>query len=174
MTNFAEKYLDKGLVYDFDLTPADVPSIAAAHERGINCTLLARFVIEDLYEYKLPEHLLCTEMFFDNEHLVRSDAVEAGTLQAGDLVWFGRAASKESVDQFQPQYDTTGQLTNWRQLAINHVGVATGNFTGGSPAILHAVERENVTVWPIDRFKTIPRYSVIWGVSRLKIATVTD
>jgi hypothetical protein len=169
-TNFAERYLDDRLVYDFNLTPAQVPSLEDAYLRGINCTLLARFVQQDLYDYALPAHLMCTEMFYDTEHFTKTNAVEHEALQPGDLVWFGRSASQQLVDEFVPIYNAAGQLTNWRHLPVNHVGIATGETSANGPVILHAVEKENVTLWPIEQFKDVRRYSVVWAVSRLKIA----
>lgn len=168
--NFSERYLgDNRLVYNFDLTPKDVPSLAQAYLRGINCTLLARFVQEDLYNYKLPDELMCTEMYFDTKHFYRTNPE---SLRAGDLVWFGRLDSKQTVNEFIPEYNKSRQLLNWKQLPINHVGIATGETSDQGPVILHAIEQENVTLWPIERFRDVRRYSVVWGASRLKIAEV--
>lgn len=166
-TNFAERYLNNGWVYDFNLTPADVPNFEAAGAQGINCYLLARIAIQDFYGVSLPDQLRCTEMFYDTSYLERTP-YDASRLRSFDLVWFGRAGAEQRVDSFVPDYDSEGNLRNWPESPTSHVALATGEWHEGEPLLLHAVQRENVTVWPLSRFKRFARYATLQGMSRVK------
>jgi hypothetical protein len=167
--DLAERYIDPNCTYDFWLRPADVPSLDEAKRRGMNCVVLAHLVMQDLFDYTLPSDLRCTEMFLDTTHFVRT-AYHPADLAEGDLLWFGKPAPVSAVEEFTPQYDESGHLQNWRDFPVNHVGIYVGQ-AAGEPQVLHSVARENTTVWPLSKFAEIPRYSVVWGSSRLIAAS---
>ena len=167
--NFAERYTATDCAYNFWLRPGDVPDMAVAERKGLNCVVLAHLVMKDLFGYTLPSDLRCTEMFLDSQHLTRSAHLDLSKLQQGDLLWFGVGRPDYVVDAFAPRYDETGHLLNWREFPINHVGIHTGEFINNDPLVLHSAAGENTTIWPLSSFAEIPRYQKLWGVSRLAI-----
>lgn len=168
--DITERYVDPDCTYDFWLRPQDVPDLQTAQQKGMNCVVLAHLVMKEMFDYELPPDLRCTEMFLDSTHFVRTE-FNAEQLRPGDLVWFGRAASRVSAEQFKPSYDQSGHMQNWRDFPVNHVGIYVGRDAQDEAQILHSVARENTTLWPLRKFGQVPRYSIVWGSSRLLAAT---
>ena len=165
----ADQYIEAGCTYDFWLTPSEVPDLASATRRGINCVIRAHLFVKDYFDVHLPAELRCTELYLDDSHLAH-DSYEPGSVDPGDLVWFGRANSS-SRDTFRPDYAPDGNLRNWRQAPVSHVGIALPS-SDGTIDVLHAIPGENVTIWPIERFAEVPRYEQFRGISKVAIAAV--
>ena len=144
----------------------DVIETAEDARRGVSCAGLARLVLNDFFGFKFPAHLRFMELYLDGEYFEPvSDIAQA---EAGDLVWFGRAAPRITLEEFQPVYDSTGHLTNWREYPVTHVGTHLGeNETGVQ--IYHGTHVEGGdAVWPIDKFAEYSRYRKLYGITRLK------
>jgi hypothetical protein len=91
----------------------------------------------------------------------------AGGLRVGDGVLFGPTNPIVSVDGFRPEYDAAGDLKNWRDFPIRHIGIVASVGSSMGPQILHASQYDGrSTVWPLGKFKEYPRYARQFGRHR--------
>jgi hypothetical protein len=132
----------------------------------MNCVSLAHLTTKEVFSFSLPPHLHCAELYLDCTYFEDVPSIE--NLEAGDLIWFGVDDPRIQPEEFEPVYDN-GQLINWREFPVKHVGVHTGEFEDDDPLVLHAthIERTNA-VWPLSRFADYSRYRKIYSVRRLK------
>lgn len=160
-------YINQDYPYKFSHGPDLVRSRDDARN-GLNCIALAHMVLKDMFGKDLPGYMKCYETFTNDQQFENVARIEDA--QAGDLVWFGVANPKISLDQFVPEYKGD-VLVNWADFPIEHVGVFTGEFNeDGQHLILHAskYERTKPAKWTIAQFKEKPEYSEIYGIQRLK------
>ncbi len=167
MISQLERYLDAAYVYRFSHSPNIVQDREDARRYGINCISLAHLALKDLFNYRLPPGLMCSELYADREHFRQVERLE--DMQRGDLVWFGAADPKIELAEFVPQYED-GQLVNWTDFPVKHVAIDTGE-RGDDYQLLHStyVEGTNV-VWPLAEFENYKRYKKLYGITRLKNA----
>ncbi len=139
-------------------------SVEEALREGINCVSLAHLVIGEIYGVTLPQSYKCFEMFCDTEYFEKDDEIIVG-----DLVWFGIKDANQRLKSFRPSLKN-GELTNWSDCPVKHVGICVDDTMSSEQTILHAtnVEKTNA-LWPLDAFARHRRYAEVCGVSRLKI-----
>lgn len=163
-----ESYIDPAFVYRFRSGPDVIRSRADALREGINCVSLAHIVLAEMFDYRLPPDLLCTEMYQDREHF--REIPELSEAQAGDLVWFGLQDPPVGFADFVPQY-RDGDLLNWADFPVKHVAIHTGRHTDDGPLLLHSTHRVGTNaVWPIREFAEYRQYKKSYGVTRLHMA----
>ncbi len=163
-------FLEKGLKYNFDSGPSQVPDDQAAVERGVNCGAFARLLLIRL-GFRLPQSLGPIEMYLPNTYLVQ---VKPGELaQVGDLAFFGPEnieglnpallGNQEAIDLFIKRYP-----------GIPHVAVSTGQYDdSGEPLFIHAsFARRGIAIQPLNWFaqfrdaKGNARYSTLLAHKR--------
>lgn len=168
MEDIFENFVRAGYTYSFEQGPNKIRSHEDARVNGLNCVALAHLAMKDLFDYTLPQDFQCLELFLDREHFEPIDGLDS--MQQGDLVWFGFAEPEVTLEAFVPVYDEQGELTNWKDVALRHVGVFTGERDeDNEPLILHATRSAGTTaVWPLQKFQKYRRYRKIYGISRLK------
>jgi cell wall-associated NlpC family hydrolase len=173
MIKILEQYINPGYVYRFTHGPNVVDSRESALRQGINCVSLAHLALKDLFAVQLPSNLLCSELYNDRIYFRTID--RPTNLQVGDLVWFGVANPKITVDEFVPKYND-GELLNWPDFPVKHVAIYTGDQTeSGEPLLLHSSASEGTnTVWALGRFTTHARYKELYGITRLKMPGQTE
>ena|SRR3990167_8331079 len=166
------RYVDPSFVYNFAMGPDMIRTIDDARQLGINCVSLAHLALKDLFEFDVPATLNCFELFIDRQFF---DEVEStDNLRAGDLVWFGHMKPRVPIDKFVPEYNGLGQLLNWPDCPVKHVGIATGSEQRAEPAVLHSTHIEGTNVlWPLSAFAGYRRYQKVYGITRLK-DTITE
>lgn len=126
-----------------------------------------------MFDYQLPPELGCAELYLDREHFEPVPA--GGDMRAGDLVWFGKQNPPLQPEEVQLEYDTEGNLVNWRDFPVKHVAINTGLERSGDPLLLHATYLDGRTnrLWPLPQFLQYPRYRKLYGVTRLALQGVT-
>lgn len=169
--NTLEKYIDPAFVYRFTQGPDVVGGEIDARERGINCISLAHIALRELFESDLPSTMNCYEMYIDDTRFSTVETVD--TMQKGDLAWFGSAHPRVAIEDFVPEYSETGYLLNWRDRAVNHVAIYTGEVSDGEYQMLHSTPIEGTNVmWPLSRFAEYARYEKLYKISRLRTEPV--
>jgi cell wall-associated NlpC family hydrolase len=166
MREILDAYIDEGYVYRFMNGPRFVRTKQEAKIRGINCISLAHFVLKDLFNIELPAELDCYELYTERALF---EEVAAEQMATGDLLWFGWSNPKIPIENFVPKYSGSN-LANYQDRAVTHVGIYTGEQDEvNDPQILHSspVEGTNA-IWPLRRFSDYPRYSKLYGITRLK------
>lgn len=165
MNSPLEAYIDSSYSYDFTKGPTVVTSPEAARRLGINCVSLAHLALRDLFGYTLPPELLCTEMYFDTEHL--RSVPRPADLQTGDIIWLGTESAMKPGD-FQPIYEGR-ELVNWHDFPINHMAIVTGaRNKRGDHLLLDASERNGTPkITPMRSFANYWRHGTVHGASRL-------
>jgi hypothetical protein len=160
-------YLDPRFRFVVTQIPERVRSRDDALGAGLNCIALAHLVTRELFQYSLPSHMQATELSSDVVHfgLVESTA----DMITGDLLWFGTDKPVIHLDDFIPRFAADGELLNFDEFPINHVGIYTGERQGAEYLILHAspVDGTNA-VWPLSRFADYRRYGTIYKIMRLR------
>jgi hypothetical protein len=161
-----ESYIDSRFRYVLKQIPVKVRSRDDALSSGLNCIALAHLVIADVFGYRLPAELQCVELALDEIDFEEVSSTDE--LLPGDLIWFGTNAPVVDLTDFVPRY-ANGDLLNFDEFPINHVGIATGEQEEGDPLVLHAspVDGTNA-IWPLGRFSEYPRYGTIYKISRLR------
>lgn len=158
--------MDDAFRYDFDQGPKQVRSREDAIRYGINCVGLAHLALLDIFGRELDPSRHCYEMFTDNEQFATVES--AAEMRIGDLAWVGVSRPPVPLDKFVPEYDDTGYLLNWRDFAVNHVAIYTGQTQDGEPLMLHASPMDGTNaIWPLSRFAEYQRYEKIYRISRL-------
>lgn len=169
-----EQFLDSAYSYNFWQNPDRVRSVEDARRNGINCVSLAHLALKALFDYKLPPELGCAELYRDREHFRLVKGIDEGVdgAQRGDLVWFGVQEATEPPEAIELVYDDQGQLINWGQSPVKHVAVHTGVEEFGEPLLLHStfMYGGGNAIWPLSEFSLHPRYSRLYGVTRLVAA----
>ncbi|ADP79988.1 hypothetical protein [Pseudofrankia inefficax] len=166
MDDVFRTYLDPAFRYEWSRGPARVASRAEALRGGLNCVALAHLVLQDLFGHRLPASLRSLEMFRDRAHFEPVPA--QARPRAGDLVWFGVADPPVPPEEFVPRY-RDGELLNFRDFAVNHVAIHTGDRVGDDFLLLHASSTEGTNaLWPLRRFADYPRYARTYGIRRLR------
>jgi len=165
MNHIIQKYLDTPFRYEFTQGPDKALTFDIALEKGINCISLAHLVLKDLYDVDLPTIYRSSELYKDSTYF--EEVGDMGSAMLGDLVWFGVASPRVSVESFVPNYKD-GELTNWSDFPVKHVAIHTGeNSTADN--LLHATYvGKTTTVWPLQKFNEYPRYKKVYGIKRLK------
>lgn len=161
-----ERYISPEFIYNYNAGPNVIRTIDDARSFGINCVALAHLVVKDLFDVELPSELDCYELYTDR--LYSSFYKSSSNLLFGDLVWFGTVTGHTAVDSFKPEYEQTGNITNWRRFPINHVGVCIAAEPNDVPLILHASRVVGTnSVWSLDDFSKHRYYRQIHGLSRI-------
>jgi hypothetical protein len=164
MSELLEQYLNPDYRYNFWQNPDLVRSREDALRNGINCVSLAHLALKDLYGYELPSTLGCAEMYQDTEHF---KPVEDFQLQTGDLVWFGIEKPLTPPENIELVYNAAGDLVNWRDFPVKHVGVVFD--VKEESRILHATHVTGTNVlWTLSDFAQHQRYRRLYKTSRLK------
>lgn len=159
-----EKYTKPPIDYKFELGPTQVRSHDQARQVGANCMVIGQLGIYETYGVMPPPHLDFYESYVDRRYFSSVRAVS--DMVAGDLVWFGLEDPALELDDFTPRF-SNGDLANWDEFPVKHVGVYTGGAKEGDPLILHGCWYEGGTaVWPLSKFKSYPKYAKIYGASR--------
>src|SRR3990167_3284453 len=171
MNGSLEPLVNPAFVYRFTQGPDVVRSIDDARAGGLNCVALAHLAMQRLFDYHLPPELKCVELYGDRDHFrAVEDIADA---QEGDLAWFGLANPQVGVEEFRPVY-SDGQLANWREFPVTHVGVFA-DVSNGDPRILHATPVEGTnTVLPLSEFAGYKRYERLYGITRLMAADSSE
>lgn len=165
-----ETYLNPSYAYDFWSGPDVIQSKDEALANGINCISLAHLALQDLFECRLPQSLMCSELYKDREHFRPMNERELN--QIGDLMWFGIEDPPVNVDEFVPCYED-GKLINWADFPVKHVAIHTGEDNDGDPLLLHSTSIVGTNiVWPMSYFKTYKRYRRFYGATRLLVASI--
>jgi hypothetical protein len=154
-----------GPEYNSSQVPAQVPDLEAAFKYGNDCQALIHLWLENLTGFRLPSNMLCYEMFNDP---IFFRTVQEEDMILGDVVWLG-SPDKSSMAEYTPVFDANGQITNWDECPINHMGIYTGKDAWHKdPKILHASAAEgNNVAEPLSRLMRYRNYSVLQGVRRL-------
>lgn len=164
-----EIYLNSSYVYDFWSGPDVVQSKQDALAKGINCISLVHLALTDLFDYPLPQSLMCSELYKDREHFRPVHNSEVN--QMGDLMWFGIEDPPISTRAFVPHYED-GKLVNWSDFPVKHAAIHTGEDNDGDPLLLHSTSIVGTnTVWPMSYFRTYKRYRKFYGATRLVVAS---
>ena len=126
--------------------------------------------LEALFEHRLPPHLGCAELYLDRERFKPVESIEDARI--GDLVWFGIRNALQKPEEVVLRYNERGELVNWRDFPVRHVAVHTGAEEAGVPLLLHAtfMNGGKNAIWPLTEFDKHPRYSRLYGVTRLAMA----
>ena len=113
---------------------------------GINCQLLVHLALELLHGISLPPSMMSKEIFEDREFFAE---IPFNAASSGDVFVFGRNIE-----------------TDFRQF---HLAVKVDDDPQAQqPLLIHATSIENaVTVWPLIRFFSYPRYRKLFAVKRL-------
>jgi hypothetical protein len=161
-----ESFVDSRFRYVLKQIPDKVRSRDDALACGLNCIALAHLVVADLFGYRLPDDLQCVELAFDDHEFEEVDSIDE--LMPGDLIWFGTNGPTVGLKDFVPRY-AGGDLLNFDEFPINHVGIATGDWEDGDALVLHAspVDGTNA-IWPLRRFSEYQRYGTIYKITRLR------
>lgn len=150
--------------YVFTQGPDRASSIERALEDGLNCVSLAHLAIRLTFDFKLPSDLYCLEMFQDEEHF--EDVPSVRDARRYDIVWFGVDKTDAQLEEFEPIYDKSGQITNWSQSPIKHVGVIYEPDTN-DPLVLHSTSRTGTnSLWRLSQFAEHKRYKKVHGIRR--------
>ncbi len=170
------QFLDPAYEYRFTQNPDVVRTKADALQHGLNCVSLAHLALRELFNYQLPEHLCCAELFLDRTHFKPIET--ARQLQAGDLVWFGIQDPHTPPEAVKLHYSTDGALVNWRDFPVKHVAICTGqrDIATAEPLLLHATQAEGggTKLWPISKFQQYARYKKIYAVTRLMLNSMDE
>jgi len=171
MTVNLQHFIDPEFVYNFEKGPDRVSSEAIARRDGINCVTLAHLALDELFDRKLPANLHCYEMATDKDFFETIKSPEL--MQQGDLIWFGYANPRQSIEDFEPTYDNEGFLLNWRDSPIKHVAMYTGERQDDDFMMLHSTHIEGTNaIWPLGLFATYKRYEKIYRIGRLQTSPV--
>jgi len=167
MTVDLKHFVDPAFVYSFEKGPNRVSSEAVAKQEGLNCVTLAHLALDELFDRKLPANLHCYEMATDEDYFETIESPEL--MQQGDLVWFGFASPRQTIEDFVPKYDANGFLLNWRDSPIKHVAMYTGERREGDFMMLHSTHIEGTNaIWPLGLFSKYKRYERIYRIGRLQ------
>ncbi len=116
---------------------------------GINCQFLVCRTYQQFFNLSFPPDWLgnLSQSLFEDKKWF--DDIEPGQpTQVGDIFLFGR--EKTDVPKL-------------------HLGVSLGEVdSAGNALIVHANMYDGVSIWPLNRFFTYPRYSTVRAVKRLK------
>jgi hypothetical protein len=123
------------------------PMAGSRLAEGVNCQLLVHLALELLHGINLPPAMMSKEIFEDHEFF---EEIPLDTASFGDVFVFGKADE-----------------TDLRQL---HLAVKIDEDPRTQQSLLiHATSIEKaVTVWPLIRFSSYPRYKKLFAVKRLK------
>jgi hypothetical protein len=160
------RYLDPAFRYVWSQNPARVRSRQDALRDGLNCVALAHLVTRDLFGYTLPARLQSLELARDLTHF--EPVADPGSMQAGDLVWFGVDRPRVGLDEFVPQYDGD-ELMNGSDVPVKHVAICAGTCDDGDRLLLHASSVDGTNaLWPLKLFRDYDRYRRIYAIRRLR------
>lgn len=114
---------------------------------GVNCQLLVHLALGFIHGIDLPPAMRSKEIFEDREFFAD---IPPDATSLGDVFVFGK------VDE-----------TDLRQL---HLAVKIDDDPQTrQPLLIHATSIEGVvTVWPLSRFSSHPRYEKLFATKRLK------
>jgi hypothetical protein len=164
----AEPLLAAGRAYDYDQTPAHYFSVAEQERTGTNCKVLGHEFTRTVLGIELSTDLQIAEAYFgaDDATSPLRRVRPNESLRLGDWILYGRpdAVHPRLV---LPRFDNDGNMTNWREFAVNHQGVYLGEHHG-QQMILHATPEDAVTISPQREIQRSRRTSVIYDVLRLR------
>ena len=166
MDEVFSRYLDPAFRYVRSQNPARVRSRQDALRDGLNCVALAHLVTRDLFGCTLPARLQSLELARDLTHF--EQVADPGSMQAGDLVWFGVDRPRVGLDEFVPQYDGD-ELMNGSDVPVKHVAICAGTCDDGDRLLLHASSVVGTNaLWPLKQFRDYDRYRRIYAIRRLR------
>lgn len=127
-------------------------------EVGINCQLLAHWVLEELCMLALPKDYLSSHFWADNQFM-RPVTIQQERLQFGDIVFFYR------------EYATLPENL--------HLAVVVDRNAAGQVLLLHCVKRRDkseqaIVLWTLEDFATSRMHQHIFGARRITTQKVVS
>ncbi|HSX46246.1 MAG TPA: hypothetical protein VLG27_04590 [Candidatus Saccharimonadia bacterium] len=171
MNRLLAPYFSSEFVYNFAGDPRNVKSKDEAVKIGNNCEWLAHELVREFTGHVLPSDLLSYEMATCPDLI----NVSGSRVEPGDLVFFGDPSIGLS-NEFSPRYDSSGNLTNWQEWPVNHVGVATGRSKWHKDYLVaHASAAHGTNIIePLSAITRIPSYPKVYGVRRLRLLSAPE
>lgn len=165
--------------YCYSSGPDVVSSWEDAGRHGLNCGALAHLLILDLFDIRLPQHLLPLEMYYDREWfdaIPIASPIEAGEWLRGDIAFFGKASTPENIATYRAAFDSHGRIVDWKQHPHLHVTFCTGERVNGQPLFIHATNfrkklegrTNDILFWPLSQFLATKTYNCLCGIRRLR------
>lgn len=165
----AEPLINAGHAYDYGQTPAKFYADTSAGPQGINCKVVPHEFARQQFGIELPPELQIAEAFFgaDNPASPLRRLHPSENLRLGDWILYGRQDATHP-QLIIPDYGSDGNMRNWRNFPINHVGVFLGTHHG-QPMILHATPEHGVTIAEQRTIQRSRRTAQVHDVLRLKV-----
>ncbi len=107
-------------------------------------------------------------MFHDTEWFEDIPHVDEAT--QGDVFFFTPTGGKTRLNEFEPQYDKEGNITNFLEMPRVHLALSVGNDEAEEPLLMHANFRDKgVGMWPLKWFMQRKVHQEIAAIKRLKV-----
>lgn len=175
MNSIFQSFLDKGYRYEYKNGPDIVTNEEQALYEGLNCITLIHLLIKKLFDITLPSHIRIVEIYKENPYFHTIQSIDE--LKIADVIFLGKKDLPEHLAQYVPRFDVHKNLLNEEEgkqiigdkFAGHHIAMYIGEQdSSNDPLFIHIGSIDKtVSIWPLQKFLSREKYSVLYRIKRL-------